>query len=128
MTHLFMFAFSVENFEFCISRESFASNNENEYRFNPKIIWSWPQFSGKSFTTFERRRSREKGFIHVCRLWYVNIIYFFLEDLKQNKCESRQRISSMSLDGDGFWIVLVNGIGSENLRSSLDTMKVGLII
>ena len=34
----------------------------------------------------------------------------------------------MSLDGDGFWIVLVNGIGSENLRRSLDTMKVGQMI
>lgn len=34
----------------------------------------------------------------------------------------------MSLDGDGFWIVLVNGIGSEILRRSLDTMKVGQII
>ena len=31
----------------------------------------------------------------------------------------------MFLDGDGLWIVLVNGIGSENLRRSLDTMKVG---
>ena len=58
---------------------------------------------------------------------YDMLRYFFsIENLllKQENCESKRRTFSISPNGDGFWIVLVNGSGSENLRRSSDMTKV----
>ena len=134
-----MFTLSVKNLSFTIDTiwitrdgisnekivlESGASYNDREYWFNEKNIGNWSEFSQKSFRSFELRRSREKGFI--CRTWYAKIIFFFIEDLllKQKNCESKQRTFSISPNGDGFWRVLVNSTGSENLRRSLNTTRV----